>query len=156
MDTTIPPASIAQQAVPQPVAPAVQQAAQPIAEPVVQPWPSLGYQGPQPHEDAFAGPPIAHNEPLLSYGSAGEAVRRLVTLLAAVGPQYANNTVIRGESPADVFDNSVMADVRRFQVDYGVSEDLDAWQGHPIPAVDLVEHYIGANTWHALHTLTDR
>lgn len=134
---------------PAPIAPATPAAPVAAQAPVAEVAASAG-------TDAWLAVPITHNEPLLTFGSAGPDVRRLVTLLAAVGGQYATNAVIRGESPADVFDNSVMADVRRFQTDFAVAEDVESWQGHPVPAHEVAPNVVGPHTWHALHVLTGK
>lgn len=65
-------------------------------------------------------PVITHSEPLLSHGAAGPQVGRLVELLAACG--HANNTVVSGDNPDRVFDNSVGEDVRRFCAEHGLED----------------------------------
>jgi len=145
-----PPAPAQPVSAPAAIATAPVAAAPVVAQPApVTPAPATAPSVDQP----WLAVPLEHSEPLLTYGSAGEKVRLLATLLARVSPNYATNNVIRGLSPADVLDNSVMADVARFRAEYAISEDLQAWQGHPVPATDLVGAYVGPHTWHALYVL---
>jgi hypothetical protein len=139
-------------------------------------YPQRGYQGPPPWEIAavhgdeshdlkidprtntptgapvpYTGPAaVVHDEPLLTYGSAGPEVERLVGLLARLG--YADTREPLAAA-AQVFDNSVMANVQRFQSEHGVSESLDQFQGLNVPAATLVEHHVGPYTWQALYDL---
>jgi hypothetical protein len=85
-------------------------------------------------------PTITHHEPILASGSAGPLVRKLVDLLAVNG--HATNTIVNGENPGQVLDQSVMADVRAFAKEKDVAED---------PAAGIEGDYIGPNTWQALY-----
>lgn len=93
-------------------------------------------------------PPVTHNEPILTGGSAGPAVERLCRLLAAAG--YASNTVVKGENPPAVLDNSVMADVNRFRAAHDVHEPPELFQGRDVPAADEEGKWVGPHTWQAL------
>jgi hypothetical protein len=93
-------------------------------------------------------PPVTHNEPILTGGVSGAAVERLCRLLAAAG--YANNSIVRGENPHAILDNSVMADVRRFWDDHDIAEPKDLFEGRDVAAADEEGKWIGPHTWQAL------
>lgn len=110
----------------------------------------------QPPVGALAGaepekaelPPVTHNEPILTGGAAGAPVERLVRLLAAAG--YASNSVVKGENPHAIFDNTVMADVQRFWADHDVSEPPELYEGRDVAAVLESGKWVGPHTWQAL------
>jgi hypothetical protein len=108
------------------------------------------------HVGALAGdaaptqelPPVTHNEPILTGGVSGPAVERLCRLLAAAG--YATNTVVKGENPHAILDNSVMSDVHRFWADHDIHEPKDLFEGRDVAAADEEGKWIGPHTWQAL------
>lgn len=93
-------------------------------------------------------PPVSHNEPILTGGASGPSVERLVRLLAAAG--YATNSVVKGENPHAIFDNTVMADVQRFWAENGVSEPPELFEGRDVAAVLEAGKWVGPHTWQAL------
>ncbi len=93
-------------------------------------------------------PPVTHNEPILTGGVSGAAVERLVRLLAANG--YASNSVVKGENPHAILDNSVMADVHRFRAEKDVHEPPELFEGRDVPAADEEGKWVGPHTWQAL------
>jgi len=99
----------------------------------------------------YRGPgAVLHRFPHLTGGSGGPQdgpyVRALAELLAEAG--YTSNEVINGRQRE--FDNSMMADVRRFQADNDVRENTDAYHGHPHPAEQIVRNLVGPYTVQAL------
>jgi hypothetical protein len=134
-------------------------------------WPREGYDGPPPWEvaaahaedrhtradqpDPYRGPgAVTHSEPLLTEGAAGDAVARLAELLKVLG--YRDNTIARGENPANVLDQSVMHDVVAFARSHNVGEDLESFRGLAVPAEDAVQRVIGPYTWQALYAAAER
>jgi hypothetical protein len=102
----------------------------------------------------YRGPgAVTHRHPMLSYGAAGDEVVALCDLLAELG--YDDNAVARGQSPGNVLDNTVMADVSRFCSDYGVRNDVDEFQGQEVPANRLVDHHVGPYIWQALEAAAE-
>ena len=91
-------------------------------------------------EAAQSEPTITHNNPILASGSAGPIVRELVQLLAVVG--HATNTIISGENPGAVLDNSVMGDVKSFMKEHEIVES---------PNLDISGDFVGPYTWQALY-----
>jgi hypothetical protein len=83
---------------------------------------------------------VTHKEPILASGAAGPIVRKLVDLLAVCG--HATNTIITGDNPGGVLDNSVMSDVRAFRTQYDITED---------PGLEIAGDFIGPYTWQALY-----
>jgi hypothetical protein len=139
-DQQTPPAASAsppQEQNPQPVQPADTQAPE-------QPVGAVEVQEPEKAEL----PPVTHNEPILTGGSAGAPVERLVRLLAAAG--YASNTIVKGENPHAVLDNSVMADVHRFWNEKGVAEPQELFQGRDVDPTKEAGKWVGPHTWQAL------
>jgi hypothetical protein len=103
----------------------------------------------------YRGPgAVTHSRPILSYGSAGPEVRELAEMLAELG--YDDNEVIKGRSPANGLDNTLMADVRRFATDHGVREDSAAFDGKEVPASRLVDEHVGPYIWQALEEAVQR
>jgi len=96
-------------------------------------------------------PPVTHHEPILTCGASGEPVERLCRLLAAAG--YATNTVVKGENPHAVLDNSVMSDVQRFWDEHGVAEPPELFQGRDTDPRLEEGHWVGPHTWQALKDL---
>lgn len=133
-----------------PVAPAAppEQALPPVQVADVQlaPQPVGALAGEDVAKEAL--PPVTHNEPILTGGVSGPAVERLVRLLAAAG--YATNTIVRGENPHAILDNSVMSDVRRFWADHDVHEPKDLFEGRDVAASDEEGKWVGPHTWQAL------
>lgn len=93
-------------------------------------------------------PPVTHSEPILTGGATGAAVERLVRLLAAAG--YATNSVVKGENPYAVFDNTVMADVQRFWAEHHVEEPPELFEGRDVAAALESGKWVGPHTWQAL------
>jgi hypothetical protein len=92
----------------------------------------------QEHKPA-AEDAITHHEPILAGGSAGAVVRRLVDLLTVAG--HHTNSIVTGENPGVVLDNTVMADVEAFAKEHGVTED---------PGLGISGKFVGPATWQAL------
>jgi hypothetical protein len=98
-------------------------------------WPQKGYDGPQPWDHKANGVDAGELEPgerdrvsavdprpglaIIASGSAGEPVRELGQRLADLG--Y-DNSVVHGDNPFSVADDSVIGAVERFRSDYGVEE----------------------------------
>ena len=93
-------------------------------------------------------PPVTHHEPMLTYGAAGDAVEKLVRLLAVNG--YGNTSFATGDNPSRVLDNTVMMEVKRFAADNGVAEQLEGFKSLSVPAEQLVGEHVGPYTWQAL------
>jgi hypothetical protein len=103
---------------------------------------------PQPVEDRQ----VTHNEPLLATGASGEPVERLCKLLAHAG--FATNTIVKGENPANVLDNSVMADVERFWAAYPDAREPDElYAGREGSIESLRGSWVGPHTWQKLYEL---
>lgn len=109
---------------------------------------------------SMAGEPLApeermdvtHSEPVLSQGATGDAVVRLVKLLAAAG--YASNTIVHGENAHNVLDRSVMADVERLWHDHPESREPDElYAGREGSVHELQGTWIGPYTWQVLYDL---
>lgn len=94
-------------------------------------------------------PPVTHDKPILTTGASGANVEELCRLLAACG--YATNSIVRGLNPHLILDDSVMADVRRFCADHGVSEPADLFAGTAVPREQVEGSWIGPHTWQALY-----
>ncbi len=94
---------------------------------------------------AQATPEITHKEPILASGAAGPVVKRLVDLLAVCG--HDSNTIIAGENPGNVFDNTVMSDVKAFRAAQNIQED---------PSLDIAGDFVGPATWQALYDTTEK
>lgn len=129
---------------PAPLAPAGQQLPQELAS-----KPAGALEGePAPVENRE----VTHNEPLLATGASGETVERLCKLLAHAG--FATNTVVKGENPANVLDNSVMADVERFWAAYPDAREPDElYAGREGSVESLQGSWIGPHTWQKLYEL---
>lgn len=99
----------------------------------------------------YRGPgAVLHKFPILTGGSGGNLgtpyVRALAELLAQLG--YNTNNVIKGL--VTHFDDSLGADVARFQADNDVREPLSAYQGHSRPAHEIAANLVGPYTVQAL------
>jgi hypothetical protein len=93
-------------------------------------------------------PPVTHNEPILTGGASGPAVERLVRLLAAAG--FASNSIVKGENPHAILDNTVMADVQRFWAAHDVAEPPELFEGRDVAAALETGKWVGPHTWQAL------
>lgn len=118
--------------------------APPVLDPAA-PAPPVPDAAPAAETAPPQAPKITHNEPLLCSGSAGPVVRRLVNLLAAAG--HASNTIILGENPGGVLDQSVMADVRAFCKEQGVVESSN---------LEISGDFVGPATWQAIYDAAER
>jgi peptidoglycan hydrolase-like protein with peptidoglycan-binding domain len=96
-------------------------------------------------DDTPGRPDLTHKQPIVTSGAAGPLVRELVDLLAVAG--HATNTIIDGENPGGVFDNSVLSDVRAFQAAHQVQED---------PEMEIAGDFVGPNTWQALYDVAQQ
>lgn len=95
---------------------------------------------------------VSHHEPILTGGATGDAVERLVKLLAAVG--YATNTLVKGENAGRVLDNTIMADVQRFWRDHeDAGEPERLVSGQDVASSQIIGNWIGPHTWQKLYEL---
>jgi hypothetical protein len=148
---------------PQPAAPAAVEQPAPVDGPA---WPAPGavplYE--QAAQNALAteskpgagdGDPgdavVNHNQPTLTFGSAGPDVLELVRLLKNLG--YATNTVAAGTNFQNVLDGSVMTDVRRFCADHDVANDPAEFIGREQPPEVYQNTHVGPYIWEALYRL---
>jgi hypothetical protein len=97
---------------------------------------------------------ITHSEPVLAQGATGEAVQRLVKLLAYAG--YASNSVVNAaeSNPAGALDTSVMSDVERLWNDHPEARESDElYYGREGDVRELRGSWVGPHTWQVLYNL---
>ena len=95
---------------------------------------------------------VVHHEPILTFGASGEPVEKLCKLLAHAG--FANNSVVQGQNPHNVLDNTVMADVERFWASYPDGAEPDElYAGREGSVDELQGHWVGPFTWQKLYEL---
>jgi hypothetical protein len=90
---------------------------------------------------------VDHGRPILTSGSADQAVHELGRILGVLG---FDNTVARGENPYGAVDATVMAAVHAFRAAYDVLEDPTAFGGNTPAGRALAAEHIGPWTWEAI------
>jgi peptidoglycan hydrolase-like protein with peptidoglycan-binding domain len=90
---------------------------------------------------------VDHGRPILTSGSADQAVHELGRILGVLG---FDNSVARGENPYGAVDPSVMAAVHAFRAAFDVLEDPTAFGGNTPAGRALAAEHIGPWTWEAI------
>ena len=92
-------------------------------------------------------PDITPAEITLAYGAEGDALKKLVDLLALLG--YATNDVLTGASTR--LDESVLADLRAAQADLALPQGVQTVDAPDI-GLGVTGELVDSTTWDALYT----